>query len=109
MVRLVAFTLLIGTLLFGGFISSAEAAHDATQHCAELVEINCTGSADEHDSTDKDGMPIHVDHHHCASCVVLGADLASQNVTQQAAQIHSAPATVLISRATAPPIQPPAA
>ena len=109
MVRLLACAMLIGTLLFGGFISSAEAAHDATEHCAELVEVSCTGSTDEHDGTGKDGAPIHVDHHHCGSFVVLDSDLVAQKSLQQDSQIHPARTTVLASRATAPPIQPPAA
>lgn len=109
MVRLFACIMLMGTLFFGGLISSAEAAHDVTAHCAELAEASCASSTDEHGSKDKDGTPIHVDHHHCGSFVVLDGELVAQDVLQQDSQIHSALETVLASRATAPPVQPPAA
>ena len=109
MVRLLACVLLIGTLFFGGLNASAEAAHDVTAHCTELADAKCASATEEHGTKGKDGTPIHVDHHHCGSFVVLDEEIAAQDSLEQTSQVHPALETVLVSRATAPPIQPPAA
>jgi len=99
------------SLLFGSVVVPAM-AEPGTAHAMEIIDVDCdvaAASADTDEESSGDAPPIHADHHHCSACAELNSRSRPSGMPVSGGLVFRGPATVLASRATAPPIQPPAA
>ncbi len=99
------------SLLFGSVVVPAMAGAEAG-HVMEIVDVDCdvvAASAGLDERSPDNAPPLHIDHHHCSACAELNGRSAVSDMFGPCALFFGQPATVLASRATAPPTQPPAA
>lgn len=99
------------SLLFGSVVVPAMAGAEAG-HMMEVIDVDCdvfAASSDTDGQSSDDAPPVHIDHHHCSACAELNGCSAVSDMLVSSALFFGRPATVLASRAIAPPTQPPAA
>lgn len=102
--------LLTVALLFGSVVVPAVAGGEAA-HSMEIIDGDCdvlAASADVGGEAPGKAPALHIDHHHCSACTVSGRSHAV-GLFAAGNLFFGGPATILASRATAPPTQPPAA
>lgn len=106
--------LLTVSLLFGSVVVPAVAGGEAA-HSMEIIDGDCnvpTASAEAGGpAPDAPGKApaLHIDHHHCSACTEVSGRSHAAGLFTAGNLFFGRPATILASRATAPPTQPPAA
>ncbi|NIJ38266.1 hypothetical protein FHR22_002977 [Sphingopyxis panaciterrae] len=106
--------LLTVSLLFGSVVVPAMAGGEAA-HSMEIIDGDCdvpTASAEaggQAPGTPDKAPALHIDHHHCSACTEVSGRPQSSGLFAAGNFFFGGPATILASRATAPPTQPPAA
>lgn len=100
------------SLLFGSVAVPALAKAEPGHHALEMIDLDCSliEADDIGNETAPDGTPpLHIDHHHCSACVELDGPAQTHDVPVFSGLFFRERASVLTSRATAPPTQPPSA
>lgn len=100
------------SLLFGSVAVPALAKAEPGHHALEMIDLDCSlAQVDESgNEAAPDGTPpLHIDHHHCSACIELDSTSQTRDVPVFSGLFFRERVTVLASRATAPPTQPPSA
>lgn len=107
----VAQLFLIVALLFGGVDASTLASPADDHHGIELIDQEHHALDVQTDHTDKDGSeaPMHADHHHVHAALAPSKVIVDYGVFVNPSLGFSLTTNSMISRATAPPTQPPSA